>query len=86
MSGILFKWNVVYFSINIYKETIYSVGTYCKIDYKKLIPLCPNCHKQEHEKIVPQSFIDKSIGYTGYSYGFSLGTYNRENLNETFDL
>lgn len=69
-----------------HEETIYSVGTYCKIDYKKLIPLCPNCHKQEHEKIVPQSFIDQSIGYTGYSYGFSLGTYNRENLNETFDL
>jgi len=45
---------------------ISPLGKYKKIDYKNFIPLCPNFHKEENEKIVSQSFIDQSGGYISF--------------------
>lgn len=43
------------------------LGKYKKIAYSNFIDLCPNCHKEEHEKIVTQSFTDQSRRYNGFS-------------------
>lgn len=59
------------------------VGKFEKIDYRKFIPLCPNCHKKEHEQIVPQSFDDNRIGFSG---GYLTSGWNVEYFNKEFEL
>jgi hypothetical protein len=40
---------------------------YKKIAYSNFIVLCPKCHKEEHEKIVSQSFTDQNRRHNRFS-------------------
>lgn len=46
---------------------------YQKVDRKNLIPLCPNCHKLAHEKMLVQAFADREYGYTWSDAGICTG-------------
>ncbi len=57
---------------------------YQKINYKNFIPLCPNCHKIQHEQIVEESFKNKEYGYLGYSMDYLACGWNTELYNKEF--
>jgi len=65
---------------------VHTIGKYVKRDFDKFIPLCPNCHKKEHEQIVSQCFNDRSFGPQGFSFYGLLGGWNRDYFNEEFEL
>jgi len=69
-----------------HETNVIAMGRYKKINYENFILLCPNCHKVEHEKMVTQSFIDRSSDYTGYAGSNLMCGWDSEFFIEKFDL
>lgn len=50
-----------------HEKGVNPIGKYQKRNFKNFVPLCPNCHKVAHEKIVSDSYNYKFIRYNGFS-------------------
>ena len=58
---------------------------YNKIDYNNFIALCPNCHKNEHEQMVQQSYFDKKYDYQGFDSGELYCGWDVEKISKLID-
>ena len=69
-----------------HEPDVNPIGKYVKVDITKFIPLCPSCHRIEHEKIVPQCFTDKSFGIIGALGGHLSCGWNTKYFKDEFEL
>ena len=69
-----------------HEVNVKPIGKYQKINHKNFVPLCTNCHKVEHEKMVSDSYIYKFRRYDGFSLTHLFSNWKSKYFIDNYDL